>query len=320
MSATPTISVIIGAYTTDRWEDLTSAVASVQRQTLPPTEIIVVVDHNPTLLEMARAHFSDVRVVPNKEQRGTAGYRNTGISLASGAIIAFLDDDATAEPNWLEQLLPAYDDPAVIGVGGEILPRWPKDRPAWFPREFDWVLGCTYRGLPEQIQPVRNLIGANMSFRREAFDRVRANHGIGHVGGRPLGGSDPDICIRISRAFPNRKIVYTPAARVYHRVTPTRASWRYFRWRCYNEGLSKSMLTRLVGTRDSLSSERTYTLRTLPTGVLRGITDALHGDVGGLSRAGAIIAGLSITTAGYVFGSIQQRLPRSQRITKEVPA
>jgi glycosyltransferase involved in cell wall biosynthesis len=300
-------SVVICAYTEERWDDLVAAVESVRRQSAPAREIIVVVDHNPRLLERARAELAGTVVIGNSEPRGASGSKNSGALAARGAIVVFLDDDAEATPDWLAQLLAAYTDSDVLGVGGAIEPRWPGARPRWFPDEFNWVVGCTYRGLPERRAPDRNLIGANMSFRREVFNEVRLYHEIGHIGSRPFGGSDPDFCIRVSRRWPEKILLYQPSARVYHRVSATRARFGYFRLRCYNEGLSKSMLTRRVGIQDGLSSERSYTLRTLPQGVLRGTVDlVVCGDRWGLARAGAIVAGLAITLSGYCIGSIAQ--------------
>jgi hypothetical protein len=63
------------------------------------------------------------------------------------------------------------------------------------------------------------------------------------------------------------------------------------------------MVSQLVGAHDGLSSERSYTLRVLPTGVLRGLADlVLRHDPAGPARAAAITAGLALTTAGYLIG------------------
>lgn len=302
------ISVLICAYTEKRWSQLVAAVESARHQTLAPREIIVVIDHNPALLERARSHFSDVVLLQNLEAHGLAGARNTGVAAAQGRIIAFLDDDAVAQPAWLQMLMMGYVDQEVVGVGGVLEPLWPKGRPHWFPEEFDWVVGCTYRGLPEEAGPVRNLIGANMSFRREVFNEVKFYSGIGHNGAKPIGGSDPDFCIRVTQRWPEKNFLYEPKAHVYHHVDEKRTYWSYFCLRCYNEGLSKAILTRRVGARKGLSSERTYALNVLPRAVLRGLRDTMRGDVSGLGRAAAIIAGLIITTTGYGIGLISQRV------------
>jgi glycosyltransferase involved in cell wall biosynthesis len=306
------ISVVICAYTEARWHDLVAAVHSVRGQSVPPREIIVVVDHNPTLLERVHTEVPYVIAVDNQEAKGLSGARNSGIAAATGAVIAFLDDDGVAAPDWLEHLLPAYADPEVIGVGGSVEPLWLGGRPPWFPAEFDWVVGCTYRGLPEVTAPVRNLIGCNMSFRREVFEGVGGFlSGIGRVGTYPVGCEETELCIRAGRRWPSRALLYEPRARVQHRVTASRARWSYFRARCYAEGLSKDLVAQAVGAADGLAMERSYTLHTLPGSVLRGVADALRGDPSGCARAAAIVVGLGMTAAGYLEGRLSHRQYRT---------
>ncbi len=302
-------SVVICAYTESRWNELVDAVASMRSQSLPPLEIIVVIDHNPALFERARAAFQDVIVVENKEKRGLSGARNTGIAVAQGDKIAFMDEDATASRDWLAQLAAGYQSPEVLGVGGAIEPIWLAGRPAWFPKEFDWVVGCTYHGMPVTSQPVRNLIGCNMSFKREVFAAVGGfRDGIGRIGVRPVGCEETELCIRINQRWPTSTLLYDPRARVRHLVPSQRGTWHYFRSRCYSEGLSKALVAQFVGTNDGLSSERTYTFHTLPAGVLRNVLQGFRHDFNGLRRAAAIIAGLGFTTVGYLKGKFSQRV------------
>ena len=305
----PPISVVICAYTERRWDDLLATIASVGHQSSPPFEVIVVVDHNDDLLERLRAHVSDINVVASTRSRGLAGARNTGVAVATGAVVAFIDDDAVADPDWLKFLGAAYADDGVLGVGGAIEPAWQHGRPDWFPAEFDWVVGCTYRGMPEFAGPVRNLIGANMSFRREVFDVVGGfNEGVGRVGSVPLGCEETELCIRAGSRWPGRTFLYEPEARVEHKVPGDRGRWSYFRARCYGEGLSKAAVSRLAGATRGLQSERAYVRRTLPRGVVRGLKDGFGADRHGLRRAGAITFGLAATTAGYARGRLDRRL------------
>src|SRR5688572_30210695 len=191
------ISVVICAYTEERWNELLASVESVQQQTLPPVEIIVVIDHNDALYQRARKILKNSMVIENQEVRGLSGARNSALALAKGSVIAFIDEDATASPDWLQTLNANYQDKTVLGVGGQVKPAWQIGRPAWFPEEFDWVVGCTYRGLPEQTASVRNLIGCNMSFRREVFSSVGGfRNGIGRIGTLPVGCEETELCIR----------------------------------------------------------------------------------------------------------------------------
>ena len=303
---------MICAYTEERWSELLEAAESARTQTHPPVETVVVIDHNEALLARAREAIvgHEVVVVPNTEAQGLSGARNAGVAASTGDVVAFLDDDANAEPEWLATLAAAFADQRVIGAGGSIAPVWEQTPPPWFPSEFLWVLGCTYRGLPESPTPVRNLIGANMSFRRDAIQSVGGfESGVGQVAESMLRCDDTEFCIRLGRHLPDGVILYEPAARVRHHVPRKRASWRYFRRRCYTEGLAKAQVSRLVGTSAGLSTERRYTFRTLPSGVRRGIADRLAGrDPAGLARSGAIVAGLAITTLGYGVGRARRAL------------
>ncbi|MBX3055215.1 MAG: glycosyltransferase family 2 protein [Anaerolineae bacterium] len=299
-------SVIICAHTEERWQDLIEAVASVANQTIPPHQIVVAIDHNPAMLARARAQFPEATVVENVQERGLNGTRNSGVAATTGEIVAFLDDDAIAAPDWLEQLQAAYTAVHIVGAGGKINPLWLNGRPRWFPEEFNWVVGCTYRGLPEQTAPVRNLIGCNMSYRRAVIEQMGGfRNGIGHVGGRPQGDDETEFCIRLRQAMPQATLLYQPQAQVSHKVPAGRANFGYYRWRCYLEGRSKALLSRLVGANDGLSTERTYTLKVLPSGMWHGLTDsARHRNLAGIGRAAAIAAGLFITTFGYGLGRL----------------
>lgn len=301
-------SVVICCYAEERRGWLEDAVGSLRRQTYRPLEVIVVVDHNDALLEWVRNSMPDVVALASREPPGLSGARNAGVARARGEIVAFLDDDAVADRDWLEQLAAPYADPSVLGVGGLIEPRWLEGRPSAFPGEFGWVVGCSYVGLPTSRAPVRNLIGANMSVRRDVLLSAGGfATNLGRVGRIPAGCEETEFCIRAGQAFAGGQFVYQPAARVSHAVPRARATWRYFRSRCLGEGKSKARVAAAAGSRDGLASERSYALRTLPAGVARGLWEAVRGDITGLARSGAIIAGLALTASGYLLGTVQPR-------------
>ncbi|WP_062647104.1 glycosyltransferase family 2 protein [Streptomyces maremycinicus] len=307
------VSVVICAYTEDRWADILAAVASVRAQTHPALETLLVVDHHPTLLERLRSEYKEtdgVRVLPNAGPRGLSAGRNTGIAASRGEVVAFLDDDAVAERDWLRRFADPYSDPRVLAVGGRAVPVWSSGRrPDWFPEEFDWVVGCSYRGLPPGRVRVRNILGGNASFRRTAFDFVGGfATGIGRDGGeRPMGGEETDLCIRLSRARPDAILLMDDRAVIHHKVPEAREHFGYFRTRTYAEGLSKALVARSVGAGKGLESERRYATRVLPAGVVRGLRDQLLARRGGARRAAAIVAGVLAAAGGYVVGSARAR-------------
>ncbi|MGA2924693.1 MAG: glycosyltransferase [Solirubrobacteraceae bacterium] len=291
------VSVVICAFSDARFEALVAAVRSLACQTVAPKEVIVAVDHNPRLLERVRGELPEVIAVASSRHRGAGGARNAGVAAATGRIIAFIDDDAQAERDWLERLLPAFADPNVLGCGGSISPAWPAGRPNWFPEEFDWVVGCTYRGL--RPGAVRNVISANMAVRRDVFDELggfRIDFGKQGARSEP---EDTEFCIRAVKRWPERVWLQVPDAVVHHTVTLERTRRRYFVERCVNEGRGKARMRSLPALEARLDRERAYVRRTLPAGVVRGLVRGATGDRRGFSQAATIVAGLAVTATAY---------------------
>jgi glycosyltransferase involved in cell wall biosynthesis len=313
-------SVVVSTYNEERWDDLYACVRSLESQTLPPLEVIVVVDHNPDLLTRAAGAFPDAKVIPNERARGLSGARNSGTAVARGSIVVFIDDDARAERDWLERLQECFrGGDSVVGAGGMLLPHWEGPEAHWLPREFYWVVGCSYTGLPEELAPVRNPIGANMAVRASILEEIggfreggeedaprelRAR-GVVRAGGNIP--DDTDLAIRVQQRRPDAVWLYQPSAVVHHTVTRERATFGYFLRRCYEEGVGKANLTRYVGADLGLSSERRHAMLVLPAGILRGFRDLLRGDLRGPVRSAAIAIGLGIVAGGFFVGKVRGR-------------
>ena len=105
--------------TVDRLTDLEECLKSLRPFRAAVAEIIVVNNgpHLAAVEEIAKRH--DARVV-TEPQRGVSRARNAGIRAATGNILAFLDDDSVADPNWLPLLLTPFRDPQVLAVVGSI--------------------------------------------------------------------------------------------------------------------------------------------------------------------------------------------------------
>ncbi|MFD5812818.1 glycosyltransferase family 2 protein [Streptomyces sp. NPDC127038] len=301
----PTLAVVICAYTLDRWDDIRAAIGSVLAQDPPADEVLLVVDHNRELLERAERELAGVHVVANARRRGLSGGRNTGVAVSHADVVAFLDDDATAEPGWTDRLLAPYRDPRVVGVGGFVRPWWLTGRPVWFPPEFDWVVGCSYRGQPRHSARVRNFIGANMSFRRSELIAVGGFFdAFGRVGSRPVASCDEtDLCLRLAARDPRAVLLYEPAAEIRHRVPESRTSWAYFRNRCYIEGVSKALVARRCGRGPALANERVYVRSTISRALARKVTGIRQ--PGALRTIGALTGGVCATVSGYLVGSVR---------------
>lgn len=306
--AWPAASVILCAYTDQRWHDMCDALTSVTAQSVLPTEILLVVDHNPALAQRAAGAFSGVRVLTNRGPRGLSGARNTGVEASIGEVLAFLDDDAVAEPDWLARLLAHYADPDVIAVGGAARPRWPAgfQRSGWISATgvLDWIVGCSYTGLPTEPAEVRNLMGCNMSFRRSVFAEIGPfSSAVGRLGTVPLGCEETELCIRARQRLPGARIVFEPHAVVVHHVSRDRLTWSYLRRRSWAEGVSKAVVSGLTGATDALSTERRYVTRVLPAALGSDLLELARGRT--RAAAGALGIATSVLAAGA--GYLRQR-------------
>ena len=239
------VSVIVSTYTKDRWKDVLRCIESLKNQTIKPYEIILVLDPIDDLVNFYRDKLSnDIKIVKS-DGFGLSKARNKGVLEAKGDIIAFIDDDAWADKFWLERMVKNYSDREVYGVGGRIIPVFEDRRPKWLPQELDWIVGCSYKGMPEVKSEIRNPIGANMSFRREAFEIAGLfKEEVGRYGKKLLSGEEAEFAMRLKKITPNVKIIYDPSAVVYHRVPKSRTKLRYALKRAFYEGYSKALLSR----------------------------------------------------------------------------
>jgi glycosyltransferase involved in cell wall biosynthesis len=303
-----TATVVVCVYTEDRWTHILEAVDSVAAQDVSPTEVVVVVDHNPALLERLRSAQPDLIVVANEHGPGLSGARNTGVAHARGDVVVFLDDDARAEPGWLRALLDAYDDPSVVGVGGHVEPIWPGAAPPWLPLQFLWIVGCSYAGLPTSRAAIRNPIGANMSFRRSVFAEIGTfREGLGRqiAVSSPLGCEETEFGIRTLRGVFGSRILHEPSAVVQHHVPTERTSWRYFVRRCYAEGRSKAAVSRSVGAYHALAVERDYVVRILTRSAMKElVTLARERDATAILRVASLFVGVGSASVGYLRESV----------------
>jgi len=114
----PFVSVVV--ITFNRSKLISPCLESLGKQTYPKDRYeVIVVDDGSTddTAQIAEAH--GVKVVRHAKNRGTPIARNTGLAAVKGEIIAYIDDDAVADPEWLHYLLRPFEDPKVTATGGQ---------------------------------------------------------------------------------------------------------------------------------------------------------------------------------------------------------
>jgi GT2 family glycosyltransferase len=170
----PTVSVVIATYA--RPTALRRALTSLVEQSQPADEVIVAAWDQDTETVSALAQQAFVRQILVPQNTVTAK-ENAGISAATGEIVAFMDDDAVAHPDWLEKLRAHYSHPTVVGVGGRDVVNnhgVVDDREATAVGRVSWFgrLTGNHHLRIKGIREVHFLKGCNMSYRRSAIVQV----------------------------------------------------------------------------------------------------------------------------------------------------
>ena len=242
------VSVVVCTYAEERYADFCEAVESVLGQTYDAVEAVLVVDGNQAVFERAREEFggrADVVLHCNEENSGLSYSRTRGVELASGEVIAFLDDDAVARKNWVTELVAGYGQTDAIAVGGRMIPEWVTDRPAFLPEEFYWLIGVNYEPRLDDWSEVRNTLGSNMSFRAEVFDAVGGfDEQVGLTGDNQIQAEETELAMRMYDRF-GRGMLYNPKAVVAHKVFEYRTEPRWLLRRAFWQGYSKRAVEEL---------------------------------------------------------------------------
>lgn len=302
-------AVVVCTSSHERAQLLQACVESLLAGSRVPDEVLLVVNDNPALADKLTAALpAQVRLL-ECPRPGLSEARNVGIAAAESDVVAFVDDDARVDPQWLGSVVAAFEqDPRILGVGGPVIPDWGAD-PRWMPDELLWLVGCTYAGHREDPGPIRNPIGCNMAFRRHELIAI-GNFAttFGKSGNALKTCDETELGLRVEQVHGPGRITYVPQARVRHFVAPARISWRLLVRRSISEGLAKGRLRRLYRS-PALGPERTYT-RLLVTRRVPGlIGESLRRrDRDPALGALAILASLLISGTAFAIGLAREDL------------
>lgn len=275
--SSPLVSIVFSAYKTERYPYILKALDTISKQTYRNFETIIVVDGNKELYSTLSElnNYSDdewkkwkndirLKVLNNEKRGGPSVARNMGIFDAKGDIVVITDDDVHMSPEWLEKIVNGFDDD-ILMVGGQILPDYEKGS-STLPEEVLWIVGCTYRGHPVKRQKVRNVISANMAFRKNLFDIISFEPS--YEGDWRM--SDTLIGIKTNEYRPG-SVIYDPDSIVYHNVPKERTTLYYFAKRSYTEGFLKAFLKAKSSDQNLYDNESKY-LTTVLHSIVRYIS------------------------------------------------
>jgi glycosyltransferase involved in cell wall biosynthesis len=249
------ISVVVCTY--NRGELLNQTIESILNQSLSIDSYeIIIVDNNSTdktasiVYDLQKAHTRLIYVF--EPELGLSNARNRGLAEAKGDFVAFIDDDAIADPDWLINLWQACIlNNRVVGVGGKIDLIWSRKRPSWLPDELLGYLGNL--DLNSELSILKNTeypYGGNMAIKRKhALKMGGFSKRLGRKGGNLISSEEQELFFRLA-ADKSGVVVYTPFAIVHHIVPPARLTLSYFLKRSYAQGVSNIILHKDLSEED----------------------------------------------------------------------
>ncbi len=243
------VSVVVCTY--NRAELLERTLSALQGQRVAPglSWELVVVDNNSTdrtkdVVEAFKATSGVPTTYLFEGRQGKSIALNTGIHAATGEFLAFTDDDCRPEPTWLQDIVDCVGRWDADGVGGRILPEWSSPPPPWLAT--DRHLWTSIAMLDDsEVRRVElgpwqrangfRVWGANMAFRRSAFDAVGGfNPASGPRGLKKYSHEEIELVRKLVEA--GKVVMYDPAPTVHHWVGAERLRKRFYRWHSFYYG------------------------------------------------------------------------------------
>jgi glycosyltransferase involved in cell wall biosynthesis len=215
----PILSIVICTYNRSSW--LRECLNSLLPQCKQGLVEVLIIDNNSTddtraVAEEFVQRQSSFKYVFEKVQ-GLSHARNRGIKEARGHIVAYIDDDARAHPDWVKAIIRFFDaNPGVSGAGGPYNAFSSIPIPPWFPKEYgNKSLGSETR----KLQSGESLSGTNMAFTKSALIEFGGfDTSIGMNGSKVSYGEETNLVTRMRDQ--GRVIYYCAEMCVDHAILP----------------------------------------------------------------------------------------------------
>ena len=228
------ISVVICTY--NRADYIVEALNSLFNQTLSLSlfEVLIVnnksTDNTKIVCEEYLAQHKNTHFYYLEEQQQGASFaRNTGASIAQAPLLCFMDDDAIADPDYLEKIVTFFDTHTDAGgLGGRIIPKYIPAEPKWMSHYVASLVGnFHYADTVEIFKAGKYPLESNMIIRMADFHAVNGfNIELpGVVGTLRIGGEGKDFFYKLQAL--GKKIYYDPTIRVQHVVEVKKLTKEY---------------------------------------------------------------------------------------------
>ena len=249
----PRVSAVVCTFNGSR--TIRQCLEGLEKLRYPNYEVIVVDDGSTDGAGEIALEYN-VRVI-RTENRGLSNARNLGLAAATGEIIAYLDDDASPDPDYLSYLALTFRKTNSAGVGGPNIP---------FPDDGQ-VAACIAHapGGPTHVllsdQEAEHIPGCNMAFRRDWLQSIG-----GFDAQFRVAGDDVDACWRVQEA--GGRLSFSPAAMVLHHC---RGTLREFWKQQVGYGKAEAMLERKWPEKYNTAGQIAWGGRIYSGGLLRSV-------------------------------------------------
>jgi glycosyltransferase involved in cell wall biosynthesis len=233
------------------------ALASLSRQAvnLPEWEILVVENDaktGPVMADVCQKYMSQLQLRHIVETTvGLSHARNTAVREARGDYVAYLDDDAEADPGWLAALANCCREDQPDFCGGPSYPLYHTPKPSWYldryattnvhGDESRWLVSGEWLG------------GMNFVVNRQFCERLGGfRTDLGMTGNTPAYGEETELMARAWAANPKLKVRYLPQASVRHEVRPEKMTLRWKLVSAWAGGQSSVIITPLSRPRAAI--------------------------------------------------------------------
>ncbi len=228
------LSIVICSY--NRAKYIADALDSLYNQTAALSDFEVLLVDNNSTDETPQVYHSWRKKHPEgnfqyitETQQGASYARNTGASLAKSSWICFMDDDAVAFPDFVQNIIKhTIDNPAVVGFGGKIIPKYIPEKPKWMSHYVSSLVGnFDYSPVPCVFKNGKYPLESNMVVKKSIFDEIGGfNTSLpGVVGNVRIGGEGKELFYKIMEQ--GNSIHYDPSIVVYHVVETGKLTKEY---------------------------------------------------------------------------------------------
>jgi glucosyl-dolichyl phosphate glucuronosyltransferase len=312
-----TVAVVVPTCDMQRYNKLKNVIESLMQQSHKIQEIIIVANGSRELGEKLEAdyqNYENIKVIIQEEFLGAAQARNIGIKITNSDIVAFTDDDSTADRKWIEKLLEVYIDGDAIAVGGKVLPVWLVNKPNFLPEEFYWLVGATHEKIfRDGIIEVRNTFGPNMSYKKNVLESVGYfNEKLGFNKSSNfwvnIGGEEQELGLRIINKF-GRGIVYTSEATVYHEIPAGKTQFKTLIKRAFYFGVTKRMILRMDRFKNNMDTEKSYLARVVTDFIPDHFAEMFKGPahLTAIKKLAFLLVVVTAIGLGFVYGYVASK-------------